>query len=71
MEDISLLHFKQREVLRENLRRHLIPAYYRLKFGLPSSNEYVLHVKEHYPDLFELVKDSLTPLMDAIDKPHT
>ena len=47
MEDISLLHFKQREVLRENLRRHLIPAYYRLKFGLPSSNEYVLHVKEH------------------------
>jgi len=69
MEDISLLHFKQREVLRENLRRHLIPAYYRLKFGLPSSNEYVLHVKEHYPDLFELVKDSLTPLMDAIDKP--
>lgn len=33
MEDISLLHFKQREGLRENLRRHLIPAYYRLKFG--------------------------------------
>ena len=29
----------------------------------------MLHVKEHYPDLFELVKDSLTPLMDAIDKP--
>lgn len=69
MEDISLLHFKQREGLRENLRRHLIPAYYRLKFGLPSSNEYVLHVKEHYPDLFELVKDSLMPLMDAIDNP--
>ena len=70
MEDIFFVTFLNKEkYLRENLRRHLIPAYYRLKFGLPSSNEYVLHVKEHYPDLFELVKDSLTPLMDAIDKP--
>ena len=29
----------------------------------------MLHVKEHYPDLFELVRDSLTPLMEAIAKP--
>lgn len=62
MEQIGLLSFHQQEELSLNLKRHLIPAYYRLKFGLPSSNDYTLRIKETYSELFELVKRALVPL---------
>lgn len=62
MEQISLLSFHRQEDLKINLRRHLIPAYYRLKFGLPSSNDYTIRIKETYAELFELVKHALAPL---------
>lgn len=62
MERIGLLSFHHEEELKANLKRHLIPAYYRLKFGFPSSNTYTLKIRETYLELFELVKRSLAPL---------
>ena len=66
MEEVSLLQFQQKRTLKENLKKHLIPAYYRLKFGIPSTNDYTQTIKENYPDLFELVKASLSPLEEDI-----
>jgi bglG family transcriptional regulator len=66
MESISLLQFSQQVTLKENLIKHLIPVYYRLKFGLPSSNDYTDRIKEQNPDLFEFVKESLEPLSKVV-----
>ena len=66
MEEVSLLQFQKKRTLKENLKKHLIPAYYRLKFGIPSTNDYTQTIKENYPDLFELVKSSLSPLEEDI-----
>ena len=49
--------------------KHLIPVYYRLKFGLPSSNDYTDRIKEQHPDLFEFVKESLEPLSKVVGLP--
>lgn len=69
MESISLLQFSQQGTLKENLIKHLIPVYYRLKFGLPSSNDYTDRIKEQHPDLFEFVKESLEPLSKVVGLP--
>ena len=47
----------------------MIPVYYRLKFGLPSSNDYTDRIKEQHPDLFEFVKESLEPLSKVVGLP--
>lgn len=68
MEEVSLLQFSEKVALKKNLKKHLIPAYYRLKFGIPSTNDYTQTIKENYPDLFELVKSSLTPLEEVVGR---
>ncbi|MGT2887912.1 BglG family transcription antiterminator [Streptococcus didelphis] len=68
MQDISLLNFKQEEDLISDLKRHLIPAYYRMKYGITNENDYTNRIKENYQDLFALVKQSLQPLADALGK---
>lgn len=66
MQEISILQFKNREELTENVQRHLIPAYYRLRYGLPNDNTYTERIKKNYSDLFALVKESLQPLSDTL-----
>ena len=66
MEEVSLLNFEQRDKLEEGLKRHLIPAYFRLKYRLFSTNSYTEQIKKSYPDLFELVQGALQPLENEI-----
>ena len=66
MEEVSLLNFEQRDQLEEGLKRHLIPAYFRLKYRLFSTNSYTNQIKKSYPDLFELVHRALQPLENEI-----
>lgn len=66
MEEVSLLNFEQRDKLEDGLKRHLIPAYFRLKYRLFSTNSYTDQIKKSYPDLFELVQGALQPLENEI-----
>ncbi|MGZ7204985.1 PRD domain-containing protein, partial [Streptococcus pyogenes] len=66
MEEVSLLNFEQRDKLEDGLKRHLIPAFFRLKYRLFSTNSYTSQIKENYPDLFELVQAGLKPLEEEI-----
>ena len=54
--------------LNETLFKHLVPAYYRLKFNIPLTNPYTERIKYEYLELFDLVKRSLKPLEHAVDK---
>lgn len=69
MEKISLLNFKQRDQLVEGLKRHIIPAYFRLKYRLFSTNTYTEQIKISHPDLFNLVQRALQPLENEIGYP--
>ncbi|MGT2910214.1 BglG family transcription antiterminator [Streptococcus cameli] len=66
MEEVSLLAFEQKEALEKGLKRHIIPAYFRLKYKLYSNNSYTDHIKDSYPDLFDLVHRALQPLENEI-----
>lgn len=69
MQDISNLQFTDKKALIENVKRHLIPAYYRLRYGLPNDKTYTSRIKEKYCELFALVKESLQPLSDILGFP--
>lgn len=62
MERLSLITFEHRSDMIEGLKRHLIPAYYRLTSRLVNVNSYTEVIKEEHADLFYLVKKALRPL---------
>ncbi|HFI0150085.1 TPA: transcription antiterminator [Streptococcus suis] len=62
MERLSLITFEHRSEMIEGLKRHLIPAYYRLTSRLVNVNSYTEVIKEEHADLFYLVKKALRPL---------
>ncbi|MCC9694524.1 PTS transporter subunit EIIA, partial [Streptococcus agalactiae] len=66
METVSLLNFSNKEELLQGLKRHIIPAYFRLKYGLTGDSGYTQNIKEHYSDLFLLVKKALRPLEEQV-----
>lgn len=69
MERLSLISFERRKDLLEGLRKHLIPAYHRLKSRTFTINTYTEVIKEEHKDLFEIVKKALSPLEEAIGFP--
>lgn len=66
MEDISLLNFQRKAELIAGLKKHIIPAYFRLKYRLFSVNTYTEQIKESYPNLFTLVQRALEPLEKTV-----
>lgn len=66
MERLSLIAFEHRSEMIEGLKRHLIPAYYRLTSRLISVNSYTAVIKKEHSDLFYLVKKALRPLEDHL-----
>ncbi|AGM99873.1 BglG family transcription antiterminator [Streptococcus iniae] len=68
MQDISILNFDHITTLYSDLERHLVPAYYRLRYALPSDNEYTSRIKQDYAELFDLVKQSLEPLAHEVKR---
>ncbi|WP_171011255.1 BglG family transcription antiterminator [Streptococcus pseudoporcinus] len=66
MEQVSLLSFENRDELLQGLKKHIIPVYYRLKYGLATDSSYTQRIKDSYPDLFNLVKRALEPLRNVL-----
>lgn len=69
LEGISLLRFEDKGAMLATMKRHLIPAYYRLQFGLSSSNDYAYRIKQDYPELFTMVRQALQPLEREVGYP--
>lgn len=66
MERLSLITFEHRSEMIEGMKRHLIPAYYRLTSRLVNVNSYTEVIKEEHADLFYLVKKALRPLEEHL-----
>lgn len=63
------VQFQDKECLKNQLFEHLIPAYFRIKYGIRSNNPYTKQIKKEYNDLYYLVEKGLMPLEQEIGKP--
>ncbi|KPH71484.1 BglG family transcription antiterminator [Oceanobacillus caeni] len=61
-EKVTLLPIKNKSFLRKSLYNHLVPAFFRISFGIPLANPLKDRIKEEYKDLFEFVRQALAPL---------
>ncbi|MBG9986859.1 BglG family transcription antiterminator [Facklamia sp. DSM 111018] len=60
--------FRNDEQFKMNLYNHLAPAYYRLSFEMTLLNPLKEQIISEYSSLFYLVKKSLSPLSEALQK---
>lgn len=60
-ESLSGIHYKDSEGIFRKLYSHFRPAYYRLLFRIPIVNPLRERVKEEFPELFQLVKETMKP----------
>jgi ascorbate PTS system EIIA or EIIAB component len=58
----TLLPIKQKEFLKRSLFDHLVPAFFRITFGIPLVNTLTETIKAEYTELFQFVERSLAPL---------
>ncbi|GGA92475.1 BglG family transcription antiterminator [Ornithinibacillus halotolerans] len=61
-EKVTLLPLENKSFLRKSLYNHLVPAFFRISFGIPLVNPLKERIKEEYRDLFEFVHQALAPL---------
>lgn len=52
----ACVFFQKRDLIAQNLRVHLKPTYYRMKYGLSIANPLTETVKKKYRDIFELTR---------------
>lgn len=60
-EVLSGIHYKDSEIIFRKLYSHFRPAYYRLLFKIPIANPLKERVKEEFPELFGLVRETMKP----------
>lgn len=60
-ESLSGIHYNDSEDIFRKLYSHFRPAYYRLLFKIPIVNPLRERVKEEFPELFQLVKETMKP----------
>lgn len=60
-ESLSGIHYKDSEDIFRKLYSHFRPAYYRLLFKIPIVNPLKNRVKAEFPELFQLVKETMKP----------
>lgn len=60
-ESLSGVHYKNTEEIFIQLYSHFRPAYYRLLFKLPIFNPVCNKVQEEYPELYQLVEQTMKP----------
>lgn len=60
-EALSGIHYIDSEDIFRKLYSHFRPAYYRLLFKIPIVNPLRERVKEEFPELFQLVKETMKP----------
>lgn len=58
----TLLPIEDKAFLKRSLYNHLVPAFFRIIFEIPLFNQLSERIKREYPDLFQFVKRSLSPL---------
>ncbi|GGB58671.1 PRD domain-containing protein [Virgibacillus dakarensis] len=58
----TLLPIENKDYLKQSLYNHLVPAFFRITFGIPLVNPLTSRIKTKYADLFQFVKRSLAPL---------
>lgn len=58
----TLLPVKNKQLLKESLFNHLVPAYFRILFEIPFHNPLSTTIQSEYAELFQFVKRSLSPL---------
>lgn len=58
--------FPETEMFRRNLYNHLVPAYFRLKYGVMSVNPLKEQIMNEYKELFFLMQKSLKPLAEDL-----
>ncbi|MDN6733287.1 MAG: PTS sugar transporter subunit IIA, partial [Tetragenococcus koreensis] len=68
IERLAAIKFADHETLLFKLYRHLVPAYFRIKYDMSSSNIIISEIKKNYRELFQLTKYSLKPLEQNLDK---
>ncbi|MFC4557751.1 BglG family transcription antiterminator [Virgibacillus kekensis] len=60
--------FDDRDGLENNLLTHIKPTYYRLKYGVQTSNHLAANIKENYPELFHFTKRVMVHLEQYVRK---
>jgi len=61
-EQLSGIRFKEKSNVRKQLYSHFRPAYYRLFFHLPIINPLNKKIIQEYPDLFQIVRETMKPI---------
>jgi ascorbate PTS system EIIA or EIIAB component len=61
-ERITLITIDEKTKLRNSLYAHLVPAYFRIQFGIPLANPLIDKIKQEHNELFSFVRSALVPL---------
>lgn len=61
-ERLSGIRFKDKKTVKKQVYSHFRPAYYRLFFHLPIINPLSKKIVQEYPDLFQIVKETMKPI---------
>lgn len=61
-ERLSGIRFKDKATVKKQVYSHFRPAYYRLFFHLPIINPLSEKTIQEYPDLFQIVKETMKPI---------
>lgn len=61
-ERLSGIRFKDKATVKKQVYSHFRPAYYRLFFHLPIINPLSEKTVQEYPDLFQIVKETMKPI---------
>lgn len=65
-ERIACIAFENRERLANRLRGHIRPLYYRLKYGMQSTNPLLKDVMRMYPEIYEFTERSVRAMPDEL-----
>lgn len=68
MESYSAIQFSNFRELLMNLFYHLVPAYFRIRFGFYLPNVLIENIQMDYPEIFNFTKKALKPLEIAVDR---
>ncbi len=66
-ERLSITQIEEREELSNSLYQHVIPAFYRIKFGVPDSNPLSQEVISEYDYFHKLVESAIQPIEERLN----
>ncbi|MBL1226209.1 BglG family transcription antiterminator [Enterococcus sp. BWR-S5] len=68
VERLAAVEFQEYRKLLLDLFYHLVPAYFRIRFGLPLNNVLIEEIVVQYHEIFEITKRSLYPLERLVQR---